>query len=80
MQALQSASPDAAEQTVRDYWHAFFARATRLELPDPILNDIFLSRLATRAVLDVPISDRMSSTTRAARSSTSTTPIATRPT
>ncbi|MHB9076670.1 MAG: hypothetical protein ACYC3X_04135 [Pirellulaceae bacterium] len=55
VRALQSLSPDGAEQVLRDYWQTFFARATRFELPDPILNDIFLSRLATRAILDVPI-------------------------
>ena len=57
VRALQSLSPDDAEQVLRDYWQTFFARATRLELPDPILNDMFLSRLATRAVLDVPITE-----------------------
>ncbi len=55
VESLRSLSPDSAEQIVRDYWNVFFSRAARLELPDPILNDIFLSRLATRAILDVAI-------------------------
>jgi hypothetical protein len=59
VRALQSFSPDAAEQTVRDYWRAFFEGAASFELPDPVLTDIFLSRLATRAVLDVTINEHV---------------------
>ncbi len=54
---LQSLSPEAAEQSVREYWNQFFARAATFELPDPVLKDMFLSRLATRAILDVAITD-----------------------
>ncbi len=53
--ALEQCAPEQAEQQVHDYWRAFFAEAPRLELPDPVLRDVFLSRLATRAVLDVEI-------------------------
>jgi len=59
IQRLQSLAPEAAEQSVRDFWAARLAQAAQFELPDPILTDIFLSRLATRAVLDVPISDEV---------------------
>ncbi len=55
VRALQSLAPDAAEQSVRAYWHQFFTRAAGFELPDPVLTDIYLSRLATRAILDVAI-------------------------
>ncbi len=53
--ALDQCDPGQAEQQTRDYWNEFFTRAPRLELPDQVLVDIFLSRLATRAVLDVQI-------------------------
>jgi len=55
--SLKAADPKAAENLLLEYWGRFFARAARLDLPDPILNDIFLSRLATRALLDVKIMD-----------------------
>ena len=57
VQALQSLAAEDAERMLRDYWQSFFGRATRWELPDPILNEMFLSRLATRTILDVPITD-----------------------
>ena len=38
----------------------FFARAARFEVPDPVLNDIFLSRLATRAILEVNLNKELS--------------------
>ena len=41
VRALQSLSPDLAEQSVRDYWTQFFDRAAGFEFPDPVLNDIF---------------------------------------
>jgi hypothetical protein len=53
--ALQKVDPLAAEKTVSSYWESFFATATQIETPDPILRDIFLSRLATRALLIVNI-------------------------
>ena len=53
--ALKAADPAAAERKVAEFWNGFFAKAARFDLPDPVLNDIFLSRLATRAILDIPI-------------------------
>ncbi|MHB8866596.1 MAG: hypothetical protein ACYC6N_29910, partial [Pirellulaceae bacterium] len=57
LRTLQTLSADDAEQELHDYWQTFFRRATRFELPDPVLNDMFLSRLATRTILDVAITD-----------------------
>ena len=58
--ALQKADPLAAMKSVSAYWDAFYSHAARIETPDPILQDIFLSRLATRAILDVPINKDVS--------------------
>ena len=55
--ALKAADPALAEKRVADFWNGFFAKAAQFDLPDPVLNDIYLSRLATRAILDVPITD-----------------------
>jgi len=55
--ALKAADPVSAEKRVADFWNSFFAKAAQFELPDPVLNDIYLSRLATRAILDVAITD-----------------------
>jgi hypothetical protein len=52
---LRGADPQRAWQSSADSWDRFFARAARIETPDPILQDIYLSRLATRAILDVKI-------------------------
>jgi len=57
LQSLENLDPREAERQVVDYWNGFFAKAAQFNLPDPILSDIYLSRLATRAVLDVKISD-----------------------
>lgn len=55
--ALEAADPVDAETRVVKYWDAFFAGAARVATPDPVLTDIFLSRLATRAILDVKIDE-----------------------
>jgi hypothetical protein len=55
--ALKAADPVAAEKRVADFWDGFFAKAAQFDLPDPVLNDIYLSRLATRAILDIPITE-----------------------
>jgi hypothetical protein len=55
--ALKAANPIEAEAKVVTYWNAFFAKAARIATPDPVLTDIFLSRLATRAILDVKIDE-----------------------
>ena len=60
VKALQELDPRAAEQQVVDFWAAFFAPAAQFEVPDPVLNDIFLSRLATRAILDVNLNKELS--------------------
>jgi hypothetical protein len=57
--ALKKADPKADERRTVKYWDDFFAGAARFDVPDPILTDIFLSRLATRAILDVKINDRV---------------------
>jgi len=55
--ALKAADPVVAEKMVAGFWNSFFAKAAQFDLPDPILYDIYLSRLATRAILDVAITD-----------------------
>ena len=57
--ALKAVEPTSAERRVVDFWNDFFAKAAQFDLPDPVLNDIFLSRLATRAILDIPISEQV---------------------
>ena len=57
--ALKAADPASAEKRVADFWDGFFARAAQFDLPDPVLNDIYLSRLATRAIMDVPITTQV---------------------
>jgi hypothetical protein len=56
IRALSDADPAAAVAELVRFWEGFWSGAARFELPDPILNDIYLSRLATRAIHDVPIS------------------------
>jgi hypothetical protein len=57
--ALKALDASASEQLVREHWAPFFAQAAQFTLPDLVLNDVFLSRLATRAVLDTKIADRV---------------------
>jgi hypothetical protein len=57
IEALKTLDPVAAERETADHWEAFFAKAARIDVPDPVLNDLFLSRLATRAILDITITD-----------------------
>ena len=57
--ALKAADPALAEKRVADFWSGFFAKAAQFDLPDPVLNDLYLSRLATRAILDIPITDQV---------------------
>ena len=55
--ALKAANPDAAESAVVEHWDAFFVQAAKVTTPDPVLTDIFLSRLATRAILDIKVDE-----------------------
>jgi hypothetical protein len=55
VEALKKLDPRSAEQLTVKLWNAFFTKAARFELPDPVLKDIFLSRLATREIMDVKI-------------------------
>ena len=54
--------PQAAERQVVDFWAAFLAPAVKFQVPDPVLNDIFLSRLTTRAILEVNLNKELSYT------------------
>jgi hypothetical protein len=60
VKALQAVDPKTAERQVVEFWSTYLAPATRYELPDPVLNDIFLSRLAIRAVLEVHLNKELS--------------------
>ncbi len=55
--ALKATDPVAAEGAVVAHWADFFAQAAKVAAPDPVLTDIFLSRLATRAILDIKVDD-----------------------
>ncbi len=57
LRELKQAEPRMAEKQVKDFWNDFFAGAAQFDLPDPVLNDIYLSRLATRAILDIKVMD-----------------------
>ena len=57
--ALKAADPNAAVRRVADFWNGFFSKAAKFDLPDPVLNDIYLSRLATRAILDIAITSNV---------------------
>ena len=56
---LRNWSPVEAEQKVIALWDKFYGRAARIETPDPVLKDVYLSRLSTRAILDVKINDQV---------------------
>ncbi|MBU4273743.1 MAG: hypothetical protein KKA28_17935 [Planctomycetes bacterium] len=60
VKALRELDPLAAERQVADFWATFLAPAAQYKVPDPILNDIYLSRLATRAVLEVNLNKELS--------------------
>jgi hypothetical protein len=56
---LREWAPDKAENSVIDLWENFFVRIAQIETPDPVLKDIYLSRLATRAIHDIRINDEV---------------------
>jgi hypothetical protein len=56
---LRSWSPTEAVQSVTAFWDEFYSRAAKIEAPDAVLRDIYLSRLSTRAILDVKVSDQV---------------------
>ncbi len=60
LRALQSVDARSMEARFREFWTDFFAKAAQFELPDRVLTDIYLSRLATRAILDVNITPELS--------------------
>ncbi len=57
LQALRQAKPEDSWRRVIEYRDHFSQRLAAFDTPDPVLRDVYLSRLATRAVLDVRISD-----------------------
>ena len=59
VKALQESDPQQAEKLVADFWAAFLAPAAKFEVPDSVLNDMFLSRLATRAILEVNLNKEL---------------------
>ena len=60
IKALQSADAGEMEARFRAFWNDFFSKAAQFELPDRVLTDIYLSRLATRAIMDVNVSAELS--------------------
>ncbi|MBI4605813.1 MAG: hypothetical protein HY721_27925 [Planctomycetes bacterium] len=55
VRALAALDPLRAEEATVRRWERFFSGAARIDVPDGVLQDIFLSRLATRAILDVSL-------------------------
>lgn len=41
------------------YWDKFYARMAQIDTPDPVLEDMYTSRLSTRNILDVKIADKV---------------------
>jgi hypothetical protein len=58
LQKFQQGDPRAFEEQWAKSWNDFFAHAAPIEVPDRVLTDLYLSRLATRAILDVPLGDQ----------------------
>lgn len=56
---LRAADARKAWDGVISYWDKFHARTAQIDTPDPVLRDVYLSRLATRNVLDVKIADKV---------------------
>ena len=56
---LRAWDPTRAEQSLVENWASFYSRAAIIDTPDPILKEIYLSRLSTRAIHDVRISDNV---------------------
>jgi hypothetical protein len=54
---MRSYPPVEAERSVIDFWNRFFSRLARIETPDPVLENVYLSRVATRAIHDVKVSE-----------------------
>lgn len=54
--ALAARNPKADWNSVQRYWERFSAGMAAIHTPDPVLADMFRSRLATRAIHDVQIS------------------------
>ncbi|MDO8587300.1 MAG: hypothetical protein Q7T82_09695 [Armatimonadota bacterium] len=56
---LRAADPKKDWDRVVNYWDKFYARMARIDTPDPVLKDVYLSRLSTRHILDVKIVDKV---------------------
>ncbi len=59
IERLRNVAPLAAWRQVTAEWDQFFSGMAGIETPDPILKDMYTSRMATRAILDVRISDEV---------------------
>jgi hypothetical protein len=60
VEALRALDPRAAEQEVVASWERFLTAAAQFAVPDPVMKDIYLSRLATRAILEVNLNQELS--------------------
>ena len=56
---LRAADPAKEWDRVVDYWDKFHARMAQIDTPDPVLKDVYYSRLSTRHILDVKITDKV---------------------
>ncbi len=56
---LRAADPRKDWDSVVAYWDRFYSRMAQIDTPDPVLRDVYLSRLATRNVLDVKVADKV---------------------
>lgn len=56
---LRGIDPPRAETRVKEYWREFAARCASVETPIPILNDMFRSRLACRAIHQIRLNENV---------------------
>jgi hypothetical protein len=56
---LRELAPLDEWNKVIKYWDKFYSEMAQIHTPDPVLEDIYKSRISTRNILDVKISDKV---------------------
>lgn len=56
---LRTLNPQKEWDRVAAYWDKFYARMAQVNTPDPVLEDVYLSRMSTRYILDVKVADKV---------------------
>lgn len=54
---LRGLAPGMMEERVVKYWEDFFKEMAPVHLPDKVITDMYMSRIATRSIFDIPFSD-----------------------